>query len=135
MTIYLDFDGTVVEHEYPKIGKYNEGAFEVIKKLQDAGHEIILNTYRANMEDGTLEEARAYLNQATAIHPIFKFEKEKIEPYPWNWEYFKEHDLIFIDDICQNSPLMSIKPSTFPIVDWKSLDKEFEEHGIYKNLK
>jgi len=70
MKIYLDFDGTVVEHEYPEIGKYNKGAFKVIKKLQDAGHEIILNTYRADCNDGTLEAAKAYLDQATSIDPI-----------------------------------------------------------------
>ena len=42
--IYLDFDGTCVEHRYPEIGKYNFGAIEVIEKLQQAGHNIILNT-------------------------------------------------------------------------------------------
>ena len=46
MNIFLDFDGTVVEHKYPAIGKYNQGAFDVVKKLIDAGHNIILNTYR-----------------------------------------------------------------------------------------
>ncbi len=131
MKIYLDFDGTVVEHEYPKIGKYNEGAFEVIKKLQDAGHEIILNTYRADCNDGTLEKARAYLEQADEIDSILKYEKKKIEPHPWDWEYFKENDLIFIDDICKNSPLKMVRSSMYGIVDWKSIDKEFKEHGIY----
>jgi len=131
MKIYLDFDGTVVEHAYPKIGKYNKGAFEVIRKLQDAGHEIILNTYRADCNDGTLEKARTYLDQATLIDPILKFEKKKIEPHPWDWNYFKANDLIFIDDICKNSPLMAIQSSTYEIVDWESLDKEFEEQGIY----
>jgi hypothetical protein len=62
MKIYLDFDGTVVEHEWPKIGRCNYGCFEVIKKLQDAGHEIILNTSRAESYDKTLNEALEYIN-------------------------------------------------------------------------
>ncbi|MEN9968378.1 MAG: hypothetical protein RIR94_552, partial [Bacteroidota bacterium] len=44
MTIYLDFDGTVVEHAYPQIGAPNPHALRVIGKLQAAGHQFILNT-------------------------------------------------------------------------------------------
>ena len=51
MQIFLDFDGTVVEHYYPLIGAYNPGCKEVISKLQQAGHEVILNTYRVEIDD------------------------------------------------------------------------------------
>lgn len=61
MQILLDFNGTVVEHYYPLIGDYNPGAKEVIARLQLAGHEIILNTYRVEMEDDSLKEALVYL--------------------------------------------------------------------------
>jgi hypothetical protein len=54
MKIAVDFDGTIVEHMYPKIGKPMPFAFEALKELQIAGHEIILWTYRAGKE---LEEA------------------------------------------------------------------------------
>jgi len=57
MNIYLDFDGTVVEHDYPCIGRLNPNALEVIKRLQDAGHNIILNTMRVEFKDGTMKEA------------------------------------------------------------------------------
>ena len=33
MTIAIDFDGTCVTHEYPKIGKENEGCVDVLKEL------------------------------------------------------------------------------------------------------
>ena len=45
-TIAVDFDGTIVEDEYPKIGKENLFAFETLKKLQENGHRLILWTYR-----------------------------------------------------------------------------------------
>jgi len=43
----IDFDGTVVESRYPKIGKPIIFAFETLKKLQDEGFILILWTYRA----------------------------------------------------------------------------------------
>ena len=50
MTIAVDFDGTIVEHNYPKIGKERPFAFETLKALQAEGHRLILWTSR----DGAL---------------------------------------------------------------------------------
>ena len=47
MTIAIDFDGTIVEHEYPEIGKPKMFAFETLKALQGRGDKLILWTYRA----------------------------------------------------------------------------------------
>ncbi|MBN2891570.1 MAG: hypothetical protein JXL97_06875 [Bacteroidales bacterium] len=47
MTIAIDFDGTIVEHKYPKIGKKLPFVFETLKALQDEGHILILWTYRS----------------------------------------------------------------------------------------
>ncbi|MDC1472161.1 hydrolase [Flavobacteriaceae bacterium] len=46
LTLAIDFDGTIVEDAYPKIGKPNLFAFETLKKLQQDGHRLILWTYR-----------------------------------------------------------------------------------------
>ena len=54
MILAIDFDGTIVEHEYPKIGKTKLFAFQTLKQLQKQGHHLILWTYRAGKE---LEEA------------------------------------------------------------------------------
>ncbi len=54
MIIAVDFDGTIVEHDYPKIGKTKLFAFETLKALQEKKHTLILWTYRAGKE---LEEA------------------------------------------------------------------------------
>ena len=54
MKIAIDFDGTIVEHEYPKIGKVKLFAFETLKLLQEEGHLLILWTFRHGKE---LEEA------------------------------------------------------------------------------
>lgn len=53
-TIAVDFDGTIVEHAYPEIGREMLFAFETLKALQGKGHKLILWTFR----DGKyLEEA------------------------------------------------------------------------------
>jgi len=46
LTLAIDFDGTIVEDAYPKIGKPKLFAFETLKKLQQDGHRLILWTYR-----------------------------------------------------------------------------------------
>ena len=45
-TLAIDFDGTIFEDAYPKIGKPKLFAFENLKKLQQDGHRLILWTYR-----------------------------------------------------------------------------------------
>lgn len=54
MVIAVDFDGTIVEHEYPEIGQTKLFAFETLKALQKEGHTLILWTYRSGKE---LDEA------------------------------------------------------------------------------
>jgi len=54
MKIAVDFDGTIVDHEYPRIGKTKLFAFETLKALQKRGDSLILWTYRSGKE---LDEA------------------------------------------------------------------------------
>lgn len=46
MTIAVDFDGTIVEHKYPAIGKELPFAIETLKTLAEEGHKLILWTSR-----------------------------------------------------------------------------------------
>lgn len=57
MTIAVDFDGTIVEHEYPQIGKPIPFAVETLKQLHKDGHTLILWTVR---EGRLLQEAVDY---------------------------------------------------------------------------
>ena len=54
MTIAVDFDGTIVEHRYPKIGEEIPFATETLKILAQERHKLILWTVR---EGELLEEA------------------------------------------------------------------------------
>ena len=58
MVIAVDFDGTIVNHEYPKIGKEIPFAIATLKKLQqEEHHQLILWTVR---EGELLDEAVAF---------------------------------------------------------------------------
>jgi hypothetical protein len=52
--IAVDFDGTIVEHEYPEIGKEKLFAFLTLKELNKKGARLILWTFRTGKE---LEDA------------------------------------------------------------------------------
>ena len=54
MTIAIDFDGTIVEHRYPEIGREIPFAIETLKRLIKDGHKLILWTVR---EGKLLQEA------------------------------------------------------------------------------
>lgn len=54
MIIAVDFDGTIVEHKYPKIGKEIPFAVSTLKRLQDDRHILILWSVR---EGRLLKEA------------------------------------------------------------------------------
>lgn len=60
MLIAIDFDGTLVEHKYPEIGKEIPFAFETLKRLQADGHRLILWSVR---EGRLLDEAVAYCRE------------------------------------------------------------------------
>ena len=54
MIIAIDFDGTIVEHKYPEIGREIPFAIETLKRLQADRHKLILWTVR---EGRLLDEA------------------------------------------------------------------------------
>lgn len=135
MKIYLDFDGTVVAHEYPEIGVYNEGCFEVIKKLQKAGHEIILNTSRIDFKNGTMEEALYFLEKnKEKIHlPITEYTPAKLTPTEWSWETIELFETIFIDDFAKGIPMRTLEENPkLALVDWDKIDLQFDEWKLYE---
>ncbi|MFO7999650.1 MAG: hydrolase [Marinilabilia sp.] len=60
MVIAVDFDGTIVEHRYPEIGKEKLFAFETLKAFQEQGHLLVLWTFRTGDE---LEAAVEFCRQ------------------------------------------------------------------------
>lgn len=93
LIIAVDFDGTIVEDAYPKIGKPMLFAFETLKMLQQKGHRLILWTYRCG---NSLDEAVAFCEDNGivfyAVNQSFPEEEYK------NAVSRKIHADLFIDD-------------------------------------
>ena len=132
MTIYLDFDGTVVEHQYPALGAENPHAFRVIHALQGKGHHIILNTYRADINDGSLVEALEYLNSpSNALLPITEHTARKIHPGPFDLRESLRFEKLYLDDIAEEIPLIPNRMvANGFMVDWLAVEQALIQAGI-----
>lgn len=90
--IAVDFDGTIVEDQYPKIGKAMPFAFETLKMLQKDGHRLVLWTVR---NGNSLIEAVNYCKkngiEFEGINELFPGENEKSKSRKLNAD-------LFIDD-------------------------------------
>ena len=93
ITIAVDFDGTIVEHAYPKIGKDMLFAFETLKELKKKGHNLILWTFRHGRE---LDEAVEYCkSKGVEFYAVNKNYPEE----EWNDDIQRKIQAdIFIDD-------------------------------------
>ena len=72
MTIAVDFDGTIVEHRYPEIGKERPFAVETLKRLINDRHRLILWSVReGKLLDDAVEWCRARGLEFYAVNKDF----------------------------------------------------------------
>lgn len=93
MIIAVDFDGTIVQHKYPKIGKEKSFAFKTLKLIQEKGHQLILWTYRSGKE---LEEAVQFCEEKGLIFHAVNRNLHEDESYQFSSR--KIYADIYIDD-------------------------------------
>lgn len=123
MNIGIDFDGTCVTHEYPRIGK-DINAVPILSALVEMGHNLILITMRSGNE---LKEAVEW------------FKKNNIDLYGINsnptqhkWTTSpKIYAHLYIDDAGLGVPLIyNPEYSARPYVDWAAVYQLLKEKGI-----
>jgi len=74
--IAVDFDGTLVEHQYPEIGKEKLFAFETLREMQKKGFKLILWTVRSGE---MLEEAVEFCrNKGVEFYAVNKNYPEEV---------------------------------------------------------
>ena len=137
MVIAIDFDGTCVTHEFPKVGN-DIGAEVVLRKLVAAGHSLILYTMRSNANDNT-----GYSDEVPEIHngnflddAVDWFDYHKIplygiqtNPTQSSWTSSpKCYAHLYIDDAALGIPLKYDKDR--PYVDWIAVEKLLKERKI-----
>ena len=95
MIIAVDFDGTIVEHKYPEIGRERTFATLTLRKLIEDQHQLILWTVRRGKE---LEETVQWCRErGVEFYAVNKnFPEETVEPHGG---YSKINADMFIDDM------------------------------------
>ena len=116
MYIAIDFDGTCVTHEFPRIGK-DIGAIPVLKELVEKGHKLILHTMRSG---STLTEAIEWFD-AREI-PLWSINSN---PAQRRWTSSKKiYAHLYIDDTALGAPLILDESiSSRPFIDWNQVRK------------
>lgn len=110
-TIGLDFDGTLVEHCYPKIGPAVPYALEWLRRLQAEGAQFILHTMRDAKE---LADACEYL-QDRGIN-LFGANRNPTQK-AWT-DSPKPYCHVYVDDSAIGIPLIPATQSDRRMVDW-----------------
>lgn len=136
MKIYLDFDGTVCVHRYPQIGAENPGWKQVVEQLLQKGHEVVLNTYRADLEQADT----LFLTEIPCQENYFELAKRWIaergvfiqaldkKVNPLDWHRSLRGGKVFIDDHAEDIPLMILQGCK--VVDWQSVQEDLQRFGI-----
>lgn len=134
LKIYLDFDGTIVEHSFPDIGHPNPHAIRVVNLLSQYGHDIWLNTYRIDIDKAYVDKAFDYLNnddnKLLTPLPIDKFTNKKIYPVPLDWSEVQRTKILFLDDIADNTPLIKANHNNTMMVDWMEIERQLVKYNF-----
>lgn len=137
----VDFDGTMVSHEFPLIGK-DIRAVPVLRKLVENGHKIILYTMRSDKKEvkskdyNIHQKGGDYLTQAVNWCKANKIPLYGIQQNPTqkNWtDSPKCYANNYIDDAAIGCPLkIDKKISSRPFVDWVKMEKLLRDAGYIK---
>lgn len=126
MVIAIDFDGTIVEHKFPEIGREVPGAIRWMKEFQDAGARLILFTMRSDRRDPSRSceghaADRDYLREAVDFCRSrgIEFWGVNRNPEQASWtDSPKQYAHVYIDDAAFGCPMRDSFKTTRKMVDW-----------------
>lgn len=129
----IDFDGTCVTHEFPKVGKDLPGAVDTLRKIVAHGGKLILWTMRSNNDVPPVSddldihcEIGNYLDDAIKWFserkiPLFGIQRNP-EQDTWTSSP-KAYAHIYIDDAALGCPMTyDTGFSERPFVNWDKID-------------
>ena len=121
--IAIDFDGTIVTHDYPRVGKPLPFAKEIINMLVDNGHLCFLWTMR---DKDTLEDAKKYCKDNGIMLCNYNMSQTSFSDSP------KQYATIYIDDAGTWLPTRyDSGMSRRPYVDWYRVASMLLESKVY----
>ena len=112
----IDFDGTCVFHEYPKVGESVPNAVRVLRLLVANGHKLILWTMRSGKE---LQDAQDWFKKHNI--PLWGVQ-DNPEQKSWTSSP-KAYAQVYIDDAALGCPLLFNRElSKSPFGDWSLVE-------------
>lgn len=139
MIIAVDFDGTCVTHDFPRVGA-NVNSVPVLKRLVESGHKLILFTMRSNVVKPESEDNLIHLESGNYLDDAVNWFNEnqiplygiQTNPTQKSWTSSpKAYAELYIDDAALGCPLMmNHRISERPFVDWTEVEKMLEARGI-----
>lgn len=124
MVVSVDFDGTVVTHDYPRVGK-DVGAVPVLEQIRDAGHKIILFTMRGD---------NCHLQDAVDWFEINNIPLYGINTNPTQSSWTTSPKCLAdlqIDDAALGAPLKyDSELSKRPFIDWNIVEQMLKLNGV-----
>lgn len=141
MKIAVDFDGTCVRHRFPKVGEDVPYAVDVLKRLVQKGHQLILYTMRSDIDEVKQDEpiegiehphGGNYLTEAIEWFkkhdiPLYAIQKD-IGQEDWT-KSNKCYAQMYIDDAALGCPLI-FPFQDRPYVDWHEVANRLSQRGI-----
>jgi hypothetical protein len=120
MLIAIDFDGTIVEHQYPAIGPERPFAIETLKRLQAEHHKLILWSVReGKLLDDAIQWCRERGLEFYAVNRDYP-EEQKAH----NASYTRKLKVdLFIDD-----------RNLGGLPDWGTIYRMITNHLTYEDL-
>lgn len=115
LIVAVDFDGTCVTHEYPKVGRFI-GAEQVLARLVRSGAKLILWTMRSGEP---LKDAVEWFSKRQI--PLFGINSNP-EQSTWT-ESPKAYAHLYIDDAALGVPLCEGLNGERPYVDWEKVEQ------------
>jgi len=115
--IAVDFDGTIVEHKFPNIGKECPGALMCLRQWQAEGIKLILWTMR---DDVFLEEAVEWCRRSGLT---FDAVNHGIDDRKWTTSN-KAYADVYIDDMAIGCPMIDSRR----MVDWSKVGPMVDKH-------
>lgn len=148
MIIAVDFDGTLVTHQFPKIGVELPYAIRVLQKLQQKGHKVFLWTMRGHPDtkmfghtvhiDG--KDCGDYIEQDTLQEALdwckergLEFDGVNESPAQFSTSN-KQYAKVYIDDAALGCPLRvypELDKSSMVAVDWERIAVWFRDTGYF----
>jgi hypothetical protein len=137
MIFAIDFDGTLAEHEFPKIGAEVPHAFSVLRAMQKQGHKLILWTMRADDAAGN-PGPEGHPNNGKFLTEAIEFcRKRGVEFWGVNcnpdqdWSTSpKAYANYYIDDAALGCPLTAAYFSNRKMVDWLAVEDWLIRNGF-----